>query len=59
MKLVKFDHSLSRTLFGMQQKCDLSYIFGVYKVKKVKFDHSPFRTLRDTQQKLDIHRTFF
>ena len=24
----------TRTLFGMQQKCDLSYIFGVYKVKK-------------------------
>ena len=32
MKIVNFDHSLTRTLFGTQRKCDLSF-FGLRSVK--------------------------
>ena len=59
MKIVNFNHSLSRPLIGTQQKCDYLEHFLVFKVKNVKFHHSLSRTLYGTQQKSDIHRTFF
>ena len=54
---VNFDHSLTRTLFGTQQKCDIyRTIFRFYRVKKGRFGYSLPCTLFGTQQKCDIHR---
>ena len=33
MKIVNFDHSLTRTLFGTQQKCDFHTFFGLQSEK--------------------------
>ena len=33
MKKVNYDHSLSRTLFGTQQKCDFRTFFGLQSEK--------------------------
>ena len=60
VKIVKCDHSLSHTLFGTRQKCDIHRRFFKFtEWKKNSFDHSLSRTLFSTQQKCDIHRTFF
>ena len=59
--MVKFDHSLSRTLFCTQQKCDIHFQVLRVKILIPNFAHSnsSSRTLLRTQQKCDIYIAHF
>ena len=46
MKIVNFDHSLTRTLFGTQQKCDFRTFFGLQSEKSPVWSFSVLNSTR-------------
>ena len=54
MKIVNFDHSLTRTLFSTQQKCDFRTFFGLQSEKSQVWS---FSVSNSTRQAAKIRHT--